>query len=150
MAYIPIRIEKPKSKAELKLKLAKDLRFAGQAEMADFIMQSQSAEMENLIETALEGKHYLVFCKSCGKVFVDLPFREFYKKHTHPEWDLWFCDAVIHWAENPAHSIYCFSDQRNYDISSSLAVDCRGSDLANVKRDVVVHRKTLEAKKGKI
>lgn len=130
--------------------MIKDLRLAKQNEMADFIQNNQDKALTPYIEKALEGKRYFVFCRTCGIIFVDLPFAEFYKKHTHPEWDLWFCDAVLHWADNPSHSIYCFSDTRKYNISSSLAVDCRNIPFKQVKIDVTNHRKTLANKKGKI
>lgn len=121
----------------IKVKFISDLKQANQTGMADFIVNNKTPEMEKYIEHAMEGKHYFVFCKTCGKVYVDMPFKQYYKIHTYPEWDIWFCDAVLHWAETEGeHSIYCFSDERRYDISGNLSFDCRNSSWPQIHRDM--------------
>lgn len=129
-----------------KEKFASDLKRANQNGMADFILNNKDPNMEKLIDEALSNKQYLVFCKTCGKVYVDMPFKQYYKIHTHPEWDIWFCDAVLHWAETEGkHSIYCFSDAQNYDISGSLSFDCRNSSWPQIHRDM---KDVVKMKKG--
>jgi hypothetical protein len=134
-------------------KLITDLKRANQNEMAAFILSNKQPEMEKLIEQAMEGKHYLVFCKTCGKVFVNMPFKDYYKAHTFPEWDIWFCDATLHWAETEGkHSIYCFSDEKNYDISGSNSSACHNESWAKIHRDmkaVVTMREKFMKNKNK-
>jgi hypothetical protein len=121
----------------VKEQLVNDLNRANQHEMAEFILNNKEPEMEKLIDHAMESKHYLVFCKTCGKVYVDMPFKDYYKVHTYPEWDIWFCDATLHWAETKGeHKIYCFSDEKNYDISSSNSYACRKESWRKINKDM--------------
>jgi hypothetical protein len=120
-----------------KEKLVTDLKIVNQNEMATFIETNKDPTFDYLLNKAFEGKQYIVFCKTCHRVFVDMPFNEYYKYHTYPEWDLWFCDATLHWAETEGkHSIYCFSSERNYDISASNAYACRKETWKQIHRDM--------------
>ncbi len=131
-------------------KFIADLKRVGQSEMAAWALNVKDTDLEKQLEQVWKGKRYFAICKTCNKIYVDLPFKEYYKSHTFPEWDIWFCDAVLHWAETDGkHSIYCFGDDRKYDLSSSLAFDCRNETWPQIKRDmkdVVTMRKNFVAR----
>ena len=133
--------------------LIADLRLANQTEMAVFIESNTDPTLNYLIDKALEGKRYIVFCKTCNRIFVDMPFQDYYKAHTYPEWDIWFCDATLHRAETEGkHSIYCFSSERNYDISGSNSTACRKESWKQIHKDmkdVVAMRESFMKNKKK-
>ena len=118
-------------------KFAKDLRLSGQDGLADFVLKNDNPEIKKLFEQQMAGKRYLALCKTCSKVFVDMPFNEYYKAHTFPEWDVWFCDAVLHWATHKGlHYIYVFGPTANYDLSGNLAFDCRNETWEQILGDM--------------
>ena len=139
-----------------KEKLIADLRLAKQNDMALFIETNKDLTLGYYIDKALEGKRYIVFCKTCNRLFVDMPFQEYYKHHTFPGWDIWFCDATLHWAETEGtHAIYCFSNEKNYDISGSNNYACRNESWKQIHRDmkdVVTMRESFmkDKKKNKV
>lgn len=123
--------------SQTKNKFIKDLRLSGQDGLADFVLNTKDPEVTKLLKQQMKGKRYLAICKTCNKVFVNMPFIDYYEAHTFPEWDVWFCDAVLHWATHKGlHYIYVFGPTANYDLSGSLAFDCQNETWEQILGDM--------------
>jgi hypothetical protein len=137
----------------LKEKIVKDLQSNGQSEMANWLLQNKSPEMNKLIDNVFKDENFFVVCTTCNKVFLNLPFKEFYEKHDFPDPDKWFFEAGIHFAENVNHMIYAYSGKKaryvnSMNISSSLAVGCqRGNvSMAQLKEAYIQELKRVKNK----
>jgi len=61
--------------------------------------------MSDIMNMLLDRNRAKVECETCRLVFVDVSYTEFIQKHRTDIWDKWFCDALLHWLQNPTHEI---------------------------------------------
>ena len=139
--------------SNLKEKVIKELQSNNQNEMANWLLQNKSSEMTKMLENVFKDERYFVVCTTCNKVFLNLPFKEFYEKHDFPDQDKWFFEAGIHFAENPSHKVYAYSGKKarytnSMDISGSLAVGCQRGNVTmkQLREAYIVERERVKGK----
>jgi hypothetical protein len=120
---------------DLKQQMIKDLKLNGKTEMANYLTQVHTPEIDTIIDDVFKGQRYFVVCTTYNHIFLSLPFKEFYEKHSFPDPDKWFFKAGIHFAENPTHKVYAYSGKptayaNSMDISGSLAVGCQQNNVS--------------------
>jgi hypothetical protein len=69
-------------------------------------IQPPAETVENL-RVALQVGEVHVYCATCRKTFLDIPYSEFYAESNSfiGQPDRWLIETGLHWVDNPDHNI---------------------------------------------
>jgi hypothetical protein len=124
-----------------------------QLQEAKRLLKNPPKSMLDLLATL----RYLVKCETCGKVFIDLNYREFLNKHDFYNPDRWFLDVVLHFYETETkHNIICTYPMPpelkvlgRYDLTKDLLMRCRQAHFYDWKQGYAENLKLRNKVKDK-
>jgi hypothetical protein len=122
-------------------------------EIKEFAEKIKSdSKLSSLLDEIWKGNHVLTMCLDCGKVFVNMPMKDFVFRdagNNGASPGKWFLDAAIHFCENPNHRILGYSSSNPaYNFSSAwlVAIKRAGISIKTYHEAVVKLRKKAEYK----